>query len=77
MYLSGVEADKVRKLLGIPECCSGKGVDEFELVRDFLMKWKVKNQIIGMVFIRLPATAVSTLGPVSTLRSGSASPYSG
>ena len=50
VYLSGVEADKVRKLLGIPECCSGKGVDEFELVRDFLMKWKVKNQIIGMVF---------------------------
>ena len=50
VYLSGVNAEKVRKLLGIPETSSGKGVDEFELVKDLMMKWKIKNQTIGMVF---------------------------
>ena len=50
VYLSGVEAEKSIKLLGIPECSSGKGVDEFQVVREYLVKWKVKEQIIGMVF---------------------------
>ena len=50
VYLSGVNAEKVRKLLGIPETSSGRGVDEFELVRDYMMKWNIKNQTIGMVF---------------------------
>ena len=50
IYLSGVEAEKSIKLLGIPECSSGKGVDEFEVVREYLVKWKVKEQVIGMVF---------------------------
>ena len=50
IYLSGVDSDNMIKLLGIPECPSGKGVDEFELVRDYMVKWEVREQVIGMVF---------------------------
>ena len=50
IFISGVDAEKTRKLLGIPEVESGKGVDEFEVVKEYLVKWKVKEQIIGMVF---------------------------
>ena len=50
IYLSGVEAVNMIKLLGIPECSTGKGIDEFELVRDYLVKWEVRKQVIGMVF---------------------------
>ena len=50
IFISGVDAQKTRKLLGIPEVESGKGVDEFEVVKEYLVKWKVKEQIIGMVF---------------------------
>ena len=50
IFISGVDAAKTRKLLGIPEVESGKGVDEFEVVKEYLVKWKVKEQIIGMVF---------------------------
>ena len=45
-----MDAEKTRKLLGIPECISGKGVDEFEITKDFLVEWKVKQQLVGMVF---------------------------
>ena len=50
IYLSGVEAVNMIKLLGIPECSTGKGIDEFEFVRDYLVKWEVRKQVIGMVF---------------------------
>ena len=50
IYLSGVDAEKCRKLLGIPEVESGKGVDEFEMVKEYLVRWEIKEQIVGMVF---------------------------
>ena len=50
VYLSGVEDDRLRKLLGIPETESGKGVDEFEEVKECLLNWGVKEQVVGMVF---------------------------
>ena len=50
VYLSGVDAEKTRKLLGIPKTESGKGVDEFEVVKEHLIKWNVKEQVVGMVF---------------------------
>ena len=36
VYLSGVSEESYRKLHGIPECCSGKGADEADLVQDML-----------------------------------------
>ena len=50
IYLSGVDALQTRKLLGIPEAKTGRGVDEFEIVKEFLVKWEVKDQAVGMVF---------------------------
>ena len=50
IYLSGVDKERTRKLLGIPETESGKGVDEFEVVKKHLKKWGVKDQVVGMVF---------------------------
>ena len=50
IYLSGVDEESIRKLLGIPECCSGKGADEADLVKRFLEEWMVKQEVMGMVF---------------------------
>ena len=50
IYISGVDGEHTRKLLGIPECVSGQGKDEFEVTKKFLVQWKVKEQLVGMVF---------------------------
>ena len=50
VYLSGVEEDRSRKLLGIPEAVSGKGVDEFEIVMECMVKLGDKGQVVVMVF---------------------------
>ena len=50
VYLSGVEEERMRKLLGIPETESGTGADEFEVVKKNLKEWGVKGQVLGMVF---------------------------
>ena len=50
VQLSGVEEDRSRKLLGIPEAVSGRGVDEFEIVKECMVKWGVKEQVLSMVF---------------------------
>ena len=59
--MSGVDTQKTRKLLGIPETCSGAGAEEFRVVREFLMKWEIQQQIVGMVF----DTTTSNTGHVS------------
>ena len=50
VLLSGVEEERMRKLLGIPETESGTGVDEFEVVKKHLVEWGVTKQVLGMVF---------------------------
>ena len=50
VYISGVNAEKVQKLLGIPESQSGRGVDEFNVVKEHLISWELREQVIGMVF---------------------------
>jgi hypothetical protein len=57
IYLSGVDAEKTRKLLGIPETESVKSVDVFEVVKEHFIKLNVKEQLVGMVF---DTTASST-----------------
>ena len=36
-------------MFGIPETASGRGKDEFKVVRDYLALWGVKEQVVGMV----------------------------
>ena len=50
VYLSGVEEEQTRKLLGIPETSSGKIVEEFRVVNEHLESWSVKEQVMSMVF---------------------------
>ena len=50
IYLSGVDAEQTRKLLGIPQAASGTGEDEFEMVKEYLVKWGVRGEVVGMVF---------------------------
>ena len=45
-----MDAEKTRKLLGIPEKESGKGVEEFEVVKEHFIKWNVKEQLVGIIF---------------------------
>ena len=37
------------KLLGMPECSSGKGFDEFELVWNDMVEWEMRKLVIGML----------------------------
>ena len=46
IYLSGVDSEKVIKLLGIHECSSGKGFDEFELVWNDMVKREMRKLVI-------------------------------
>ena len=50
MYISGVSEEESKKLLGIPECESGRGIAEFNVVKDCLDSLGVKKEILGMVF---------------------------
>ena len=50
VYLTGADAEKARKLLGVPETKDGTGAAECEVVKEMLMKWKIKGEVCAMVF---------------------------
>ena len=50
VYVTGVNGEKVVKLLGIPDSPGGTGLDESELVVSLLKEWNVRGQVCGMVF---------------------------
>ena len=50
VYISGADADKIMKLLGVPEVNSGTGHQQKEAVTDMLKKWDIFEQIIGIVY---------------------------
>ena len=62
VYLSGVEAEQTRKLLGIPEAKSGRGEDEFGVVKEHLVKWEVREEVVGMVFDTTSSNTGETSG---------------
>ena len=41
VYLTGVDQDKSKKLLGIPDAPNGTGLEEFRIVENLLMDWNV------------------------------------
>ena len=49
VYISGVDQE-LRKLLGIPEAKDGTGEAEFNIVRNALEQWMVKEEVVGLVF---------------------------
>ena len=53
-------------MFGIPETASGRGKDEFKVVRDYLALWGVKEQVVGMV---LDTTASNSGEPAHIWRS--------
>lgn len=52
VYISGVseEGDKTKKLLSIPEIPDGTGSSQEFAVTNLVVDWKVKSNIIGLVF---------------------------
>ena len=50
VYISGADNDKVTKLLGVPKVDSGSGLQQKEVVVDMLNKWKISDQVTGMIF---------------------------
>ena len=64
VYWSGVEEDKSRKLL--PEADSGKGADEFEVVKECMLKWGAWCRCWAWCSTQQLQTAASTLGPAGT-----------
>ena len=50
VYVTGVNADNVRKLLDVPDSPDGTGAEEFKVVKELLIDWKIWQQLVGMVF---------------------------
>ena len=48
--LIGADADKLTKLLGVPEVVSGSGKDQKDVVVEMMTKCKIFEQITGLVF---------------------------
>ena len=48
--ITGADADRVKKLLGVPECQGGTGVQEAEVVKEVLVNWDVRDQVVNLVF---------------------------
>ena len=50
VYVTGVDAENTRKLLGVPETVDGTGKAESDVVTHLLEEWGIKAEIVGMVF---------------------------
>ena len=61
VYLSGADDNKVTKLLAVPETLSGTGKAEAEVVKQVLMDWNIKQQVVSVVF---DTTASNSSGDV-------------
>ena len=48
--ITGANAERVKKLLGVPECKGGTGVEEAEVVKEVLVNWDIKDQVVNLVF---------------------------
>ena len=50
VYISGAHAEKVTKLLGVPETSSGSGKEQKEVVAEMMKKWEIFEEVTGLVF---------------------------
>ena len=50
VYISGANAQKVTKLLGVPDVTSGTGNQQKEVVTEMLIKWTIFEQMTGIVY---------------------------
>ena len=50
VYITGVTAQNVRKLLAVPETKDGTGSAEAEVVKDALKEWSIKDEVCAFVF---------------------------
>ena len=50
VYISGVDDDRFRKLLGCPETKDGTGKAEADVVKTVLRSWNIGGQVCGLVF---------------------------
>ena len=50
VYISGADADKLTKLLGVPEVVSGSGKDQKDVAVEMMTKWNIFEQVTGLVF---------------------------
>ena len=48
--ITGANAERVKKLLGVPECKGGTGVEEAETVKEVLVNWDIRDQVVNLVF---------------------------
>ena len=67
VYLTGVQADGAKKLLGAPETKDGTGAAEAEVVKTLLKEWNVKREICGMVFDTTSSNSGSESGACKCL----------
>ena len=50
VYVSGTDADILRKLLAVPETPNGTGLAEANIVIDLLTSWNICKEVVGIVF---------------------------
>ena len=67
VYISGVDEDGIKKLLGVPEVQDGTGAAEAEVVKDVLKQWGIGKEIIGMVFDTTSSNSGAEIGACKLL----------
>ena len=67
VYISGADASKVTKLLGVPEVDSGSGQKQKEAAVEMLIKWNIFEQIVGLVFDTTSSNTGSEIGACKLL----------
>ena len=50
VYFSGANAEKIIKLLGVPEIPNGTGTSQEKAVEELLMSWDLFEEITGIVY---------------------------
>ena len=67
VYVTGVENEDFRKLLGVPETVDGTGMAESELVKNLLMEWDIKEEVSAMVFDTTSSNTGADIGACKCL----------
>ena len=60
--VTGVNTERVRKLLGVPDCQGHSGKDESEVVKDVLISWDIRDQVVNLEFDTTASNSSGVVG---------------
>lgn len=74
VYVAGTDAKRVIKLLGCPETPFGTGEAESGVVKEVMMKWNIRHQVVNLVFDTTASNSSGEVGACTYLEMWVGSP---